>query len=101
MNCYHHLLLALLIRKLQPQIARGDLPNWLQRAVFQHYTSLPAMLPEAFADSPYWEERYLAATHPSISIPVLETLSQDGIYYVRAAAQHRRERRQHARNLSI
>ncbi len=90
---------ALLTSKIQQLIASGNLPNWLRQVVFQYYTALPATIVEPFASSPYWEERYLAASHPHISTSVLDMLAHDGICYVRAAAQDTLKHRQQASDL--
>jgi hypothetical protein len=78
---------ALLAGKIQPLIARNQLPNWLRRVFLQYYTALPIEIVALFAVSPYWEERYLVARRPYLPESLLETLAQDGICYVRAAAR--------------
>jgi hypothetical protein len=90
---------ALLTSKIQQLITAGNLPNWLRQVVFQYYTALPATIVEPFASSPYWEERYLAASHPHISPSVLDMLAHDGICYVRAAAQDALEHSQGVRDV--
>jgi hypothetical protein len=91
-------LLTLLTRKIQPLVTTSSLPDWLRKVVFQYYTSLPATMIELFANSPYWEERYLAARHPHMTEPVLDALAHDGICYVRAAAQDMLQHRQLSRD---
>lgn len=80
-------LLMLLIGKLQQHIATNSLPEWVRRVVFQYHHALPPALLEAFAASPYWEDRYLATRHPRIAETRLNELAHDGICYVRTAAQ--------------
>lgn len=50
---------------------------------------LPRPLLEAFARSPYWQERYLAMQHPTASPAMLAQLTHDGHSYVRAMARKR------------
>jgi hypothetical protein len=91
-------LVTLLARKIQSLIAANRLPDWLRRVVFQYYTALPASIVEMFANSLYWEERYLAARHPHMAESVLNALAHDGICYVQAAAHDALQRRQHSRD---
>jgi len=87
MRAHRHPLLTLLIGKLQQHIATNSLPDWGRRVTFQYHHALPAALLEAFAVSPYWEDRYLATRHPRITEARLNELAHDGICYVRTAAQ--------------
>lgn len=88
-----HLPFLKLLLQLQSNETSEQLPNWLRKVVLQYYTALPAPLLEPFATSPYWEERYLVARHPHTEKTLLEKLAQDGIIYVRAAANEMLERR--------
>ncbi len=90
----HYPFVRLLASKLQPLITANTLPNWVRRVVFQWSSALPAPLLEPFADSPYWEDRYLLARHFHSEQSLLNKLAQDGIVYVRAAANEALERRQ-------
>jgi hypothetical protein len=88
--------LALLVDEVQHLIATNTLPNWLRRAVFQYHRAFPVQLLALFADSPHWEDRYLAARHPRISDDVLNRLANDGIVYVRAQANEALKQRRRA-----
>jgi pentose-5-phosphate-3-epimerase len=82
--------LKLLTDEIRSLVATNSIPDWLRRAVLQYYTALPAQLLEPFAESPYWEERYLVARHPHTEAALLDKLAQDGIVFVRAAANDAR-----------
>ena len=86
-----------LVERLQPLIARNCLPRWLRRAFAQYYTALPKEIVAQFAASLYWQDRCLVACCPHIPETVLETLAQDGICHVRAAARQALEQRQNHR----
>src|SRR5262249_3330369 len=47
----------------------------------------PFSILELFVNSPFWEERYLLALHPSVTEALLEILSHDGHSYVQAIAR--------------
>lgn len=64
-------------------------PSPRLRQLLLDWPALPRPLLEAFARSPYWEERYLAIQHPAASSEMLTRLTHDGHRYVRAMARKR------------
>ena len=90
----HRPLLKLLATQIQSLIATNRLPDWLRRVFLQYTAALPVEITTLFATSPYWQERYLLACRPHLPTTVLQTLAQDGIYYVQAAARKALEQRQ-------
>jgi len=80
-------LIDLMQQRIRSLVRTNSLPAWYRKAFNQYYLTFPAVIVEEFANSPFWEDRYLVTRHPKTSQKTLQSLTQDGHSYIRAAAR--------------
>ncbi|BCL84475.1 hypothetical protein ccbrp13_69400 [Ktedonobacteria bacterium brp13] len=83
----HQPLIDLMQQRIRSLVRTNSLPAWYRKAFNQYYLTFPAAIVEEFTNSPFWEDRYLVTRHPKTSQKTLQSLTQDGHCYIRAAAR--------------